>query len=137
MSHERPFKKVMMAVLSLLGFSFVVTSCYGAPAADYTFKGKVSDEDGKPIPGIRVSVGSKDYGVQTTTDTDGGFNLGCRSFYPEDGVMFYYEDVDGPDNGGEFMSDSTKVEITLTKKSNGRWYLGEYEGSDNKTLKKK
>lgn len=131
------FKKALMAILSLLGFSFLVTSCYGAPTADYTFKGKVSDEDGKPIPGIKVSIGSKVYGEQATTGSDGGFEAAYRDFFPSDGVMFYYEDVDGPDNGGEFRSDSTKVELIQTKKGRGRWDMGKYEASDDKILKKK
>ena len=37
-------KKFLLMLLSLLGFSFVVTSCYGAPYAELTAEGRVTDE---------------------------------------------------------------------------------------------
>lgn len=128
-------KKFLLMLLSLLGFSFVVTSCYGAPYAELSAEGRVTDETGKPLQGIKVSL-HREYGPYTFTDGDGKFELDCD--YHGETVNFFYEDVDGILNGGEFSPDSTmKVKTFQTEKGDGRWDLGEFEAKDSKILKKK
>lgn len=52
-------RRVLLAILSLLGFA---TACkeemvemYDTPRADFRVRGRVTDPDGQPVPGIEVS----------------------------------------------------------------------------------
>lgn len=130
-------KKFLLMLLSLLGFSFVVTSCYGAPYAELSAEGRVTDEAGKPLQGIKVTLDHRQYGPYVFTDSDGRFE-----FHTESGgtssVDFYYEDTDGILNGGEYAPDSTmKVKTVQIENGDGRWDMGKFEAKDSKILKKK
>ena len=129
-------KKFLLMLLSLLGFSFVVTSCYGAPYAELSAEGRVTDEAGKPLQGIRVSLHHREYGPYTFTDADGRFAFQDGERWTD--VDFFYEDVDGILNGGEYAPDSTmKVKTVQIENGDGRWDLGKFEATDQKVLKKK
>lgn len=129
-------KKFLLMLLSLLGFSFVVTSCYGAPYAELTAEGRVTDETGKPLQGIKVSLHGREYIPYTVTDEDGRFKLEDNTGY--DTVNIFYEDTDGILNGGEFAPDSTmKLKAVQIESGSGRWDLGKFEATDQKVLKKK
>ena len=129
-------KNFLLKLLSLLGFTFVVTSCYGAPYAELSAEGRVTDEAGQPLSGIKVSIFNREYGPYTYTDGDGKFEL--EYDYHGETVDFFYEDTDGILNGGEFAPDSTmKVKTFQTEKGDGRWDMGEFEANDYKVLKKK
>lgn len=130
-------KKFLLMLLSLLGFSFVVTSCYGAPYAELSAEGRVTDETGKPLQGIKVSLNHREYGPYVFTDSEGRFE-----FRGENGgsnsVDFFYEDTDGILNGGEFAPDSSmNVKTVQIENGDGRWDLGKFEAKDSKILKKK
>ena len=50
------------------------------------------------------------------------------------------EDIDGKDNGGEFLSDTLDIDYNKaiqTKKGDDHWYTGVYEISQDIKLKKK
>ena len=105
--------KLIWMLLALLGFSAgcedEMTAEYGCPFATYSVKGKVTDEAGAPIPGIRVSL-DREYDYKYT-DSDGRFAFVNHntSFVPE---TLRAEDVDGPENGS------------------GGWYGGDYIAAD-------
>ena len=152
------YNTVLAALLGLLGFE----ACdgpgadeYGCPWAEYQVKGVITDESGQPIPGIRVELAEhaeeQDYngekhvyhrGLDTMqTDAQGKYqthvvsDLGCNV----SALKIIIEDVDGPENGGDFQSDTLIVpnlEKTLVKKSDG-WYNGKYELKGDVTLKPK
>lgn len=125
-------EKLLMAAASLLGFA---TACdqnkrmvdmYGSPYIDYKVKGKVTDKEGNPIPGIVVSGYSA---KPATSGSDGAYELTGESFPQRIEVSF--TDTDGPANGGEFAEKRIEVEFTeadRTAKGKG-WYEGSFARS--------
>ena len=127
-------------LLSALGFAGVA-SCrllpapeYGCPTMDYRVIGKVTDADGKPIPGIAVShydfpdEEGYSWTKKVHTDADGAFEL-VDSEFPQDTLHIHFVDVDGAANG-EYESKEVPVTLTQTKKGDGRWYDGTFEARD-------
>lgn len=77
----------------------------GQPIANYQIMGKVSDEDGKPINGIRVIA---DYSTDVIyradtlyTDQEGEYSK-FMSIPRVDKFYMSFTDIDGQANGGEF-----------------------------------
>lgn len=93
---------------------------------DYELSGRVVDEENNPIKGIRVVSPDRD---TSFTDARGAFYVsGERITYP----YAKFEDIDGPENGGEFK-DKTEFfdwrELEQVEKGSG-WYEGKYIGKD-------
>lgn len=140
----------LSALLVLLGFE----ACsgmenggeeYGTPTVDFHVVGQVTDAEGKPIEGIRVTTrGYHDFNngtmEQTTyTDKEGRYaTKEVKSIGIDPGMKVVFEDVDGEANGGLFAADSissnamTKEKV---KKGDGNWYGGGYELTANAKLK--
>lgn len=110
---------------------------YGSPTAQYSIKGKVTDEDGKEIPDLEVTFSgmwTDDAGYSYTrpiaapvkTDAQGRYDTDMTGF-PCDRLQVKVVDNDGPLNGGDFASDSTTVyvEFKKDKKDKNPWYHGE------------
>ena len=98
-------KSLIGSLLALLGFQSCDPSTifdgpdmygpgpveYGCPTAVFKFKGEVTDEQGKPVPGIRIAVfpnGEKDeydYSFRDTlfTGTDGKVDTVLTYDWPE------------------------------------------------------
>lgn len=150
------FNRILSGLLVILGFSAChsddeIEPCeYGSPTVDYHIMGRVTDASGAPIKGIRVTVkGVEPYTdalppelakkAVVFTDNNGSY---CTEDISTGGIgtrlRVVMEDVDGPDNGGEFAKDSVKVtemeRKQVRKRSN--WYLGEFELKADKMLKK-
>lgn len=135
---------VLSALLALLGFG----SCdkigadeYGSPYLEYQVKGQVTDESGKPIEGIRVTIENETYGFSVNhdgvwkysfadtvyTDADGRFvsrEINDGSIYGK----IFFEDIDGPANGS-FLPDSANLEDLEQKQIEDEdgWYNGKFE----------
>lgn len=146
------FDWLIGGILSLLGFS--VTSCedpktimceYGCPNADYQVIGSVKDESGNPLKGIQVVTqdvqgeGVSEFKDTVYTDASGKFATRTRNAFPGvQNVNVVFNDVDGPDNGGDFSSMSIeKAEYEKTKDGSGSWYDGAYTATVNAVMKKK
>ena len=123
-------------ILVLLGFS-ASTSCenvipieceYGTPTMDFEISGKVVNQSSEPIQGIKVSCQTFTLpGVSTAiTAEDGSFHISGKAISP----MLEFEDIDGPENGGEFASKTEEIKVNQIKKGDGHWYKGEYEAKD-------
>ena len=146
-------------VLALLGVGGAMESCeiiqfgacmYGCPHADYKLTGSVTDEDGNPIPGISIrqyqSAGpNEDRSViydgwegpeLVKTEADGTFVIETvlTSFGGDE--EFIFRDVDGPENGGEFVDEPMKIKFDQVKKGDKAWYGGAFEASDVKVVLK-
>lgn len=111
----------------------------GQPIANYQIMGKVSDEDGKPINGIRVIA---DYSTDVIyradtlyTDQEGEYSK-FKSIPRVDKFYMSFTDIDGQANGGEFGPKSEYVTPVRTEISSGH-FGGSYVISFNATLKKK
>ena len=120
-------------ILVLLGFA-TTTSCeyipqvlaeYGTPTMDFEVSGKVVNQDSAPIAGIKVSCRVfYDPGVATVlTSEDGSFNISGTAMRP----LLEFEDIDGPENGGEYVSRKEEIKVDQVGKGDGHWYMGKYE----------
>ena len=140
----------LSALLVLLGFE----ACtgmenggeeYGTPTVDFHVVGQVTDAEGKPIEGIRVTTrGYYDFNdgtmEQTTyTDKEGRYaTKEVKSIGIDPGMKVVFEDVDGEANGGLFAADSISSDAMAkekVKKGDGNWYEGEYKLTANAKLK--
>lgn len=139
--------KLFRIVLASLGFVSAITACrveYGCPHADFQLKGNVTDENDAPIKGIRVAV-SAEYpnpditGPRDTiyTDEKGQYILMNDNFYNFHKVHLKFEDVDGPENGGEFETVEKDVSVSQIKEGHGEWYGGVYEANSDVTMLRK
>lgn len=145
--------RVIAALLAALGF----TACdsiggdepveYGTPNATFHFVGQVTDKDGKPIPGIKVTVSYdgqrlyKHVGIKdsTMTDAEGRYQTETFSNFSADRHQVAFEDVDGAANGGEFLPDTVRAKEMQKKqlKKGSGWYTGDFELTADKQLKQK
>ena len=140
----------LSALLVLLGFE----ACtgmenggeeYGTPTVDFHVVGQVTDAEGKPIEGIRVTTrGYYDFNdgtmEQTTyTDKEGRYaTKEVKSIGIDPGMKVVFEDVDGEANGGLFAADSISSDAMAkekVKKGDGNWYEGGYKLTANAKLK--
>lgn len=118
---------------------------YGTPTVDFHVVGQVTDAEGKPIEGIRVTTrGYYDFNdgtmEQTTyTDKEGRYaTKEVKSIGIDPGMKVVFEDVDGEANGGLFAADSVSSSAMAkekVKKGDGNWYEGGYELTANAKLK--
>ena len=118
---------------------------YGTPTVDFHVVGQVTDAEGKPIEGIRVTTrGYYDFNdgtmEQTTyTDKEGRYaTKEVKSIGIDPGMKVVFEDVDGEANGGLFAADSISSNAMAkekVKKGDGNWYEGGYELTANAKLK--
>jgi putative lipoprotein (rSAM/lipoprotein system) len=123
---------------------------YGTPTAQFSVKGKVTDEKGNAIQGLQVILGNRFYDnssvtydhhyfpVDTlTTDSDGVYQFESSRISPIENLQVDVNDIDGAAGGGEFNSATTVVRNIEYKDGNG-WYRGkaDIKVSDIKLEKK-
>lgn len=119
----------------IIGFGVCM---YATPYADYNIDILVTDTEGNPIPEIVAKRDSLDTRILDRTGEDGHLRVRMDDEYVFGEVLFF-EDVDGPENGGEFESrynDRREIKSTLVTKGKS-WYKGEYELTGTVKLKKK
>lgn len=126
-------------LLCLIGFGSsvacspgMVADEYGSPYASFEVKGKVTDQQGNPIPGIQVTCDAM-YIQPVYTESDGSYALDGDGF-PREKIQVSFEDVDGEENGGLFAARSVSVETVHVKDGDGNWDFGVYEAEANAAL---
>lgn len=126
-------------LLCLIGFGSsvacspgMVADEYGSPYASFEVKGKVTDQQGNPIPGIQVTCDAM-YIQPVYTESDGSYALHGDGF-PREKIQVSFEDVDGEENGGLFAARSVSVETVHVKEGDGNWDFGVYEAEANAEL---
>lgn len=126
-------------LLCLIGFGSsvacspgMVADEYGSPYASFEVKGKVTDQQGNPIPGIQVTCDAM-YIQPVYTESDGSYALDGDGF-PREKIQVSFEDVDGEENGGLFAARSVSVETVHVKDGDGNWDFGVYEAEANAEL---
>lgn len=100
---------------------------YGTPTMDFEVSGKVVNQQSEPIPGIKVSCNDRgnDRGngpSSVLTDQDGSFSISGSAMSARLG----FEDIDGPENGGEYAGMHKDIDVKQVEKGDG-WYMGKYE----------
>ena len=130
--------KFIKFLLLCLGFKSL-TACdtdiwngpaeYGTPYAEYEAKGRVSDSEGTPISGIKVSMGVEDYmDSVAVTDADGRFHVIHDTFPLDDNtfdIQFQFTDIDGEAGGGLFEEQTVTVQAEKVEEGEG-WSRGKY-----------
>jgi putative lipoprotein (rSAM/lipoprotein system) len=133
--------------LAFIGIT-ITSSCvmYGCPHSDFEAKGVVTDEEDKGIQGIRVVISAdhpnSNYVGKPITDTlwtnhSGEYSCGNEWFADSNRIKIEFEDVDGPENGGEYQKVEIEVPVFKVKEGDGDWYQGAYEAGANVTMNKK
>lgn len=123
-------------LVSLAGLLGINLSCeemrvdeYGCPSANFNVKGKVTDPQGNPIPGIQVT-GNWDNDI---TNASGDYSLSATADppYPENTIQIVFADVDSSENGS-YQNDTVPVTFQYSELTGGddHWF----EGSATKTL---
>ena len=149
------YNAILTALLSMLGYGCSTTSnepeMYGTPTADYIFKGRVTDEAGVPIQGIKTSLkqvfksDDRTYvegldSVLTGASGDYQLKYGGIIGQIDHHSKLIVEDVDGEANGGKFLSDTIDIDFknnaVQIKNGDSGWYEGTYEISQDIRLKK-
>lgn len=148
---KKVLNRIAAFMLVVLGFSSCgndgddpIPDEYGTPFATYQLKGKITDQDGKPLNGIQVQLclsGVKDNPISPlNTDEDGNYVYKPLLYYSSYGdIKIKITDVDGQANGGEFNTDSvmpTEMQLKQTKEGDG-WDAGTYDVIADKKLTKK
>ena len=128
--------KFIKFLLLCLGFKSL-TACdtdiwnetpeYGTPYAEYEVKGRVSDSEGTPISGIKVSMGVEDYmDSVAVTDADGRFHVIHDTFPFRDNTFdIQFTDIDGEAGGGLFEEQTVTVQAEMVEEGDG-WDEGDY-----------
>ncbi len=124
---------------------------YGQPNAEFKIAGEVKSQDGTPLKGIRVTIdpqpSNPDYSRYSSdtlfTDADGKYSKDRLKYgWPDElkEAEISFEDIDGPENGGEFETvklTSGEFSVNQTKKGVGNWYEGAYTVTANATMSPK
>lgn len=149
----RWYNAVLTVLLSMLGYGCSTSSDevveYGTPYAEYRVKGKVTDESGVPINGIKTSAknvvvsdisGVHGFGLDSVqTDASGQFAVSFRCFPGNPETKLIVEDIDGDANGGEFLSDTLDFDFNKAVQTTKgeRWYEGSFEITQDIKMQKK
>ena len=124
--------KFLNRILVIFGFAGSVSCAtgninvmYGVPTMDFEVSGKVVNHDSVPVAGIKVSCSTRtEPGVSSVlTAGDGSFVISGTGM----SALLNFEDIDGPENGGEFADKSEEIEVEQVGKGDGSWYKGKFE----------
>lgn len=154
-AHYKSFLKkinwLLAGLLTVLGFGAVgcdkmYPAEYGTPHATYALKGKVIDEQNRPIPHIQVQVQPAEDAANPSwyapvdtvyTDEQGNFAWERNDFIAPPRFQVLSEDPDEDGNGGWFASDTLQIDFSGEKMTGGKgWYEGRAEKEVAITLKK-
>ena len=148
------YEVIAGAILSLLGFSgcdniediIYPKDEYGMPHATFKVIGNVKAEDsGNPIEGIQVKfrqILDEEYPfeLEFKTDKDGKIDETFVEWPDVDHVQLTFKDIDGEENGGEFLPDTLRkkdLRIDLVEDKKSSWNKGTYTIAFDARLKKK
>ena len=130
---------MLLTLMGLVPACDIIVPCmYGTPNADWSVKGKVVDEQGKPVAGLQVVLGNQyenseqviydqDYWPLDTlkTGTDGIYAVD-QSGFPLNYLRIDVHDIDGEAGGGEF-SDASLILHDIKFEDGKGWYEGHAE----------
>ena len=135
------FLSMILALLGLGGCEAAedigdIKCMYGSPTVHYSVKGKVTDEKGKPVQGIEVTIEGQyqEEGVVINrpitqprqSGADGTWSAE-EGHLPYSTLLIRFKDIDGEANGGLFAEDSTTVAVNVVKdpKETNPWRVGD------------
>ena len=130
----KPIYKLIIFVFGVLGLSCSKNPYtppapeYGMPYAKIKISGSVSDKaSGTPLDSISINFRGSDFfsndsGIWAIDNE--GFPCNLEGFAP---CSLVVTDIDGADNGGDFMTITIPLDLQKTQNGSGTWYLGQYE----------
>jgi putative lipoprotein (rSAM/lipoprotein system) len=129
------YKKTILLLGALLGFSTAIVAQYGAPMAQYKITGTVKSKDcNVPIPKIKVSLYNNTYqpNYDPYTDSLGRFELYYADDYYIDKVKLIIEaeDEDGEANCGDFLTYEKVILIQQSNKGKKYNYSNDNESDE-------
>ncbi|MCL2435439.1 MAG: radical SAM-associated putative lipoprotein [Lentimicrobiaceae bacterium] len=138
----KSFDKV---ILLILGISPMLYACpkYGEPHANYELKGTITNkETSRPIKHIQITTNIRDEYRKDTlyTDSRGQYNYKFWDYLWDRPLHLKFEDIDGEENGGEFITqemDITFTDADLVQKGKGAWDKGTFVKTKNVELERK
>ena len=128
--------KVLGAMIGALGLTGCVAvkygvpddggmvAMYGCPVATFAAEGMVTNEQGVPIQGVKVTAGERQYMSEESmgkalTDEQGQYYITIDAMFPADSIWLYADD-----STGVYASDSTKVKVEYEGNGDGMWNMG-------------
>ena len=128
-------KKIITKSLSILGFTLPVVGCvpemYGSPSATYEVKGKVLDNEGNPINGIKIvlqddAIDPNPYEIAESQSLENGDYTIRNTTFPRSKLYLSVEDIDGAANGGEFEEQTIELDFSKVEAKGDKdaWYEG-------------
>ena len=131
-------------ILLILGLSPILYSCekYGMPSATYELKGKVTSKNTSyPIKHIQITTQMKYERPDTLyTNSRGEYYYKVIGFPLDQPLYLKFEDIDGEENGGEFISQEVDIifdDADLIKKGKDKWDNGTFAKTQNIQLERK
>lgn len=137
LSHRTGLFSLLLGLLGLGTTGCIQPCMYGSPTANYSVKGKVIDENGKPIPGLQIVLAHRydntdaviydeNYWPIDTlqTGTDGIYHLETQTGFPISKLQVDVHDIDGEANGGTFNDAALVVKDIDYTGGDGSWYEG-------------
>lgn len=132
MSMKSIFRKILVGVLALMGFSGCAPKVeYGVPHASLKVNAKVVDQAGNPVGSTRLVIKNlKDNYVLSDLETEADGTVSTflyLSYELEDfsGANVVYYKKDNPQHEGKFLDDSVKVKADTLREGDGKWFHGE------------
>ena len=125
--------KVLGTVIGVLGLTGCLAvkygvpeavAMYGCPVASFAAEGTVTNEQGEPIKGVKVTAGERQYMSEESmgkalTDEQGQYHITIDRMFPADSIWLYADD-----STGVYTSDSTKVKVEYEGNGDGMWDMG-------------
>jgi putative lipoprotein (rSAM/lipoprotein system) len=129
---------------------------YGVPQMDFQVKGRVTDEQGKPVQGMQVILVNQTVDISPeylqednpyvqeyirnasdTTDAEGRFDAQARDV-PVEAQRVLVRDIDG-DKNGRYQDQMIEVKFTSEDQTEqgSKWYQGRRTKEVNITVEKK
>ncbi|NVO01638.1 MAG: radical SAM-associated putative lipoprotein [Bacteroidetes bacterium] len=107
------YKRFILLLGAIFGFTSAIVAQYGAIETHYKFKGKlISDDCNKPIPNIEVTIKEDlrdGFNFKTKTDNNGYFEF--NEFYQLSKYQIEFKDPDGKENTGSFKNKDTIIDF--------------------------
>ena len=151
--HFKEISKLFSLLMAVLGLSQCgdvdaggdaddeMLCMYGTPTAEYSVKGKVTDQSGDAVKGVEVTVSvvhTNTSSVEfdnnvwpiglTSTGSDGSYSLEKTTETASDKIQIDVKDIDGAQNG-EYKDATLLISGVTFKGADGAWYHGKAEVS--------
>ena len=109
---------------------------YGCPVASFAAEGTVTNEQGEPIKGVKVTAGERQYMSEESmgkalTDEQGQYHITIDAMFPADSIWLYADD-----STGVYAADSARVKVEYEGNGDEMWNMGDGKAEADFRLKR-